>query len=110
MNYKEVQYDTTPTSKRTIWETVCGKYRVVLSVCMYGPKEGPQAIPDTYYAMKAEGTQWSTISKHRQKNAAEKSVEREMKCNIREEKRLAKEEKKRVKEELRKKKNRKKRK
>lgn len=103
MNYKEIAYDTTTTSKRTIWETVCGKYRVVLSVCLYGPKEGPQAILDTYYSMKLEDGHWSTISKHRQKNAAEKSVERKMKSDIREDKR-------RIKEELAKKKKKKKKK
>ncbi len=72
-----------PTHRRRIWESRCGRYRVVHSRCLYGPRKGPQAIPDTWYAMKlvvvSGNVCWEVVSRHRQRGPAVRSCERDAK-------------------------------
>ena len=67
-------------SDRKIWETKCGRYKVVFSQVRYG--RGPNGIPDTYYAIE-RGDDWeSIISKHRNKNPAMKACEKHNKNSV----------------------------
>jgi hypothetical protein len=81
MLWKPKFSDETATSKRDILESVCGKYRIVHSMCQFGPKDGPQAIPDVWYAMKFTDT-WDLVEKHRQQSAAEKTIDKEYKADL----------------------------
>jgi hypothetical protein len=74
---KRCRKDSTVTSDRKIWETKCGRYKVVFSQVRFG--RGPNGIPDTYYAIE-RGESWeSIISKHRKKNPAMKACEKHFK-------------------------------
>ena len=72
-----------PTHRRRIWESRCGRYRVVHSRCLYGPRKGPQAIPDTWYAVKlvvvSGNVCWEVVSRHRKRGPAVRSCERDAK-------------------------------
>ncbi len=72
-----------PTHRRRIWESRCGWYRVVHSRCLYGPRKGRQAIPDTCYATKlvvvSGRTCWEVISQHRERGPAIRACERDAK-------------------------------
>jgi hypothetical protein len=69
---KECQKDQTVCADRKIWETKCGKYRVIFSHIRYG--EG--ILPDQWYAMELNNKNWDVISKHRKKTAAQKACEK----------------------------------
>ena len=70
---KRAKKDQTDISDRRIWESWCGKYRVVESQVRFGDE------PKRYYAMlyKTSGPYpfWDIISKHRKKDPATKSCE-----------------------------------
>lgn len=77
--------DETLTSKRRIWLTKCGRYRVVKSMSKYG-------LPTIYYAMEYRDTPesnnfagwgWDIISKHRAKSAAFVACEKQARANER---------------------------
>jgi hypothetical protein len=74
-----------PTHRRRIWESGCGRYRVVHSRCLYGPRKGRQAIPDVWYAMKlatvSGRTCWEVISQHRGRGPAVRACEKDAKKN-----------------------------
>lgn len=76
---KRCRKEQTLTSDTKVWETRCGKYRVVFSHIRYGNG----AIPDVWYAMeyKTDGAcpMWDIISKHRKKHTAERAVEKRAK-------------------------------
>ena len=72
-----------PTHRRRLWESWCGRYRVVHSRCLYGPRKGKQAIPDVWYATKlvvvSDNTCWEVISRHRQRGPAVRACEKDAK-------------------------------
>ena len=74
--------DVTLTSRRRHWESRCGIYKVIESVCLYGPKEGPQAIPTIYYAMHRRELGWYILSRHRKRSAAVTACEKHAKAEI----------------------------
>ena len=67
----------TDVSRRRTWESLCGRYRVVHSRCLFGPRKGPQAIPDRWDAIRlTDGRRWDGISRHRKKESAIRACER----------------------------------
>jgi hypothetical protein len=73
--------DMTAVTTRRHWESKDNTYRVTESVCLYGPKEGPQAIPTAYYAMYLNDRGWwDIISRHRKRTAATTACEQHVKA------------------------------
>lgn len=74
-----------PTHRRRIRQSQCGWYRVVHSRCLYGPRKGRQAIPDSFYAMKlvvvSRRICWDVISEHRTPGPAFRACEKDAKNN-----------------------------
>lgn len=68
--------DTTAASARRIWRSRCGRFRVVQSGCLFGPRTGRQSIPKVFYAEVHDAFGWSVISKHRGKQHAVKACRR----------------------------------
>ena len=62
--------DATATSSRRIWVSSCGRFRVVHSHCLFGPRTGRQAVPDVFHAEVRDDFGWSIISKHRERDRA----------------------------------------
>ena len=62
--------DETIAARRRIWESRCGRFRVVHSHCKFGPARGRQAIVDRYYAMQLTDRGWDTLSIHRLRGPA----------------------------------------
>ena len=71
---KRCKTDVTIVSNRKIWETKCGRYKVIFSQIRYG--RGPNGIPDTYYAISLKDGQESIISRHRKKGPAMRACEK----------------------------------
>ena len=73
------------THRRRTWESHCGRYRVVHSRCLYGPRKGPQAMPDVWYAMKpivvSGNVCWEVISQHRKRGPAVRACEKDAQKN-----------------------------
>ena len=71
------------THRRRIRESRCGWYRVVHSRCLYGPRQGKEAIPDVFYAMKlvivSRRICWEVISEHRKQGPALRACEQDAK-------------------------------
>ena len=71
IEFKRARTETTIAARRRIWESRCGRFRVVHSRCLFGPRKGPQAIGDRWYALAAERVDgrvvWSLISRHRKR-------------------------------------------
>ena len=69
--------DQTAVSDRKIWETKCGRFRVVFSHIRYGGG----VLPDSFLAMELEivpGLEhpvWGIISRHRKREKAEEACE-----------------------------------
>ena len=72
---KRCRKDQTMSADRKIWETRCGKYRLIFSHIRYG--EG--ILPDVWYALELDNGYWEIISKHRKKNTAQKACEKKHK-------------------------------
>ena len=56
--------DETAVSRRRIWTTEDGHFRVVYARCKFGPRRGPKAIPPAWYAEQRTAGGWDVISKH----------------------------------------------
>lgn len=86
--------------------TADGLYRVTVSTCLLGPREGPQAIRDVVYACvrDADGVGWSLIGRHRVIGAAVARCERHARMAGRAARRKEKEERRKERAEARKKK------
>ena len=67
---KRAKIVTGDVSRRRTWETWCRRYRVVHSRCLFGPRHGPQSVPDVYYALVCERHQWHILSRHRRRDPA----------------------------------------
>ena len=63
-------------ARRRIWQSGCGRFRVVHSHCKFGPARGRQAIMDRYYAMQLTEWGWGTLSVHRRPGPAFKACQR----------------------------------
>ena len=68
-----------------IWTSRCGRFRVVRSVCRYGPRRGPKAIPQLWRVERLEliadregrGQRfWRILSLHYQRAAAFRAAEK----------------------------------
>ena len=73
--------------RHRVWRSRCGRYKIVHSVCLLGPREGPEALPPVWYAMKArpgcvDGKCFDIVSKHRVRNAAVRACEVDSKRRI----------------------------
>ncbi len=70
----------TIASRQRLYESRCGRFRVVWSRCLFGPRKGPQAILDVWYACHLEHINgrpvWSILSKHRKRAPAFAACER----------------------------------
>jgi len=64
---------TDDVARRRIWQSRCGRYRVVHSQCVLGPRNGPDAVPDVWYALVRQAGQWRLISRHRRRGPAERA-------------------------------------
>jgi hypothetical protein len=70
--------DQTMAADRKIWETKCGRFRVIFSHIRYGGG----ALPDTYLAMRLEHIEnlpepsWSIISRHKKREKAMEACEK----------------------------------
>ena len=62
--------DTTATSRRRIWPSRCGRYRIVFARCKFGPRRGRQAIPDVWRAEVHDRWGWAPMSGHRKREPA----------------------------------------
>jgi len=60
---KRCRKQTTITARKRIWESRCGRYRVVEAVSLYG-------LPTIWYAMRLDGTCWDIVSQHRKGDTA----------------------------------------
>jgi len=71
LNWKSrCRKDQTAAADRKIWETKCGRYRVVFSHIRYG-----NVLSDKWYAEYRVGNGWGIISKHIKKHTAMKACE-----------------------------------
>lgn len=73
-------FTTTADFRHREWKSKCGQYKIVHSVCLLGPRQGPEAITPVWYAMKvrpgcADGKCWDVVSRHRVRSAAVKACE-----------------------------------
>jgi len=73
--------DETLVSRRRIWRSKCRWYRVAHYRCRYGPRSGPQAMPEVYYAQKFDAAVgvWDILKRCRTKTAAIKVCEKDEK-------------------------------
>ena len=71
--------DETLVSQRRIWRSKCRRYRVAHHRCKYGPRSGPHAMPQIYYAQKFDPAAgiWDILKRCRTKNAALKVCEKD---------------------------------
>ncbi len=67
---KRCRTDETLASKRKIWVSHCGRYRVVFSRCRFGRRSGRYTIRDVFYAELRDDLGWDVISRHRNKHRA----------------------------------------
>jgi hypothetical protein len=74
---KRPRQDQTIAADRKLWTSKCRQYRVALSRCRYGPHD-ERGIPDVCYAQHfdQEFGVWDVLSKHRNRNAAERACQR----------------------------------
>jgi len=70
------QSDTTATSSRRIWLSRCGRFRVLHSRCLFGPRTGDDAIRDVFRAEVLDQFGWDVISRHRTHARAIKACRR----------------------------------
>lgn len=76
--------------ERTIHESPCGRYRVILSHCLLAQNAKPEdRLPDVWYAMRHVDGRWQIVSRHRVRTAAERSALKAQRLDIREERRAA---------------------
>jgi len=73
---KRCRIDQTSTSRRRIWQSRCGRFRVVHSRCLFGRRTGRQTIHDVFYAEVHDEFGWSVISKHRNRERAIRACQR----------------------------------
>ncbi len=62
---KRARRDQTVTSRRRIWLSRCGRYRIVFARCLFGPRRGSQAIHDVWRAEVRDQWGWALLSGHR---------------------------------------------
>ncbi len=74
LHWKSPRTTLTIASRQRLYESRCGRFRVVHSRCLFGPRKGPQAILDVWYACHLERINgrpvWSILSKHRKRAPA----------------------------------------
>lgn len=75
-------YVTRSDFRHREWRSKDGRYKIIHSVCLLGPREGPESLTPMWYAMKMrpgcdDGTCFDIIGRHRVRNAAVKTCERD---------------------------------
>ena len=77
--------------RREVYESPCGRYRVVLSHCTLAEHAKPEnRSPAVWYAMRqASNGFWGIVSRHRRQAAAVRSVERIARRDLRDDCRAA---------------------
>ena len=78
IEWQDPQKDETDISKRKLWQSNCGSYKIVYS----SPKYGKALLPDVYYAIfvdqKQENRAEIIISKHRKHDTAAMACEKHL--------------------------------
>lgn len=82
IRWKRPRTEVTVAARRRVWESRCGRFRVIRSHCRYGPRKGPKAIVDRFYALRLEQIAgrgkpgvWTIISIHRVRHRAMQACE-----------------------------------
>ena len=68
--------ETNLVAHRRIWESRCGRYRVVHWRSLFG-------LPDVFYAMRRMApASWAILRRHRERRPAMQTCERDCQCAV----------------------------